>query len=164
MSNRNRMQHIRSTSKTISSEDGQAAVEFAMVLPLMLVVLLGVVDFGFAFTHWNDTQHLANSAARYAAVGRSPGPGTLQQAVRQQADSKSLRDGGTRQIPDALTVCVHYPNGLVKGEPVEVKVYTRYRWMPLPYVGQIATTRIGGKATMRLETTPDPAIAPEGCT
>jgi Flp pilus assembly protein TadG len=158
------MQHYRSTRKTFSSESGQAAVEFAMVLPLMLIVLLGVVDFGFAFTYWNDTQHFANSAARYAAVGRSPIAGqTIQAAVRQQADSKALRQGGTRQLPDPLKVCVHYPNGLVKGEPVEVKVYTRYTWMPLPYVGQIGTTRIGGKATMRLETTPDPAVAPEGC-
>ena len=158
------MQQLRSTRQSIRSESGQAAVEFALVLPLLLVVLLGVVDFGFAFTYWNDTQHLATTAARYAAVGRSPSAGmTLQAAVRQQADTNALRQGGTRQIPNQLTVCLHYPNGLVKGEPVEVKVYTRYVWMPLPYVGQIAATRIGGKATMRLETTPDPTIAPEGC-
>jgi Flp pilus assembly protein TadG len=158
------MQHARSTRTNFRSESGQAAVEFALVLPLLLIVLLGVVDFGFAFTYWNDTQHMANSAARFAAVGRSPISGqTLQAAVRQQAQSTALRDGGTRQLPDALKVCVHYPNGLVKGESVQVSVYTRYRWMPLPYVGNLGTTRIGGKATMRLETTPDPAVAPEGC-
>ena len=154
---------LRFTRIDLRSESGQSAVEFAMVLPLMIVVLLGAVDFGFAFTYWNDTQQLANSTARYAAVGRSPGAGTLQTAILQQVDSQTLRQGGTRQIPDPLKVCVHYPSGAVKGAPVEVKVYTRYSFMPLPYVGNVGTTQIGGKAVMRLETAPDPAVVPEGC-
>lgn len=154
---------LRFTRINLRSESGQSAVEFAMVLPLLIIVLLGVVDFGFAFTYWNDSQQLANSTARYAAVGRSPGSGTLQTAMLAGVDSKTLRQGGTRQIPDPLKICVHYPNGPVKGAPVEVKVYTRYSWMPLPYIGNVGTTRIGGKAVMRLETTPDAAVVPEGC-
>jgi Flp pilus assembly protein TadG len=154
---------LRFTRINLSSESGQSAVEFALVLPLLVIVLLGIVDFGFAFTYWNDTQQLANSTARYAAVGRSPGSGTLQTAMLQGVDSQTLRSGGTRQIPDPLKICVHYPSGPVKGAPVEVRVYTRYSFMPLPYVGDVGSTQIGGKAVMRLETVPDAAVVPEGC-
>jgi Flp pilus assembly protein TadG len=136
-------------------------VEFALVLPLLLVLLLGAVDFGIAFTTWNDTQHLANSGARFASVGRSPGAGTLQQALKATADVKTK---------NPLTVCVTFYDDTgaqtttpVKGDPVEVKVYTDYSWLPVPYVTDTANTRIGGRATMRLETAPDPAVVPSGC-
>jgi Flp pilus assembly protein TadG len=151
--------HLHLTRTPLSSESGQAAVEFALALPLLLIVLLGLIDFGFAFNYWNDTQHLASTAARYAAVGRSPS-GTLQSYIRSQADTADLRNGGTRQIPDPLKVCVSFPNGRVVGQPVHVEVTTNYAWMP--YLG-IGAATIGGRATMRLETVPDPAIVPDGC-
>ena len=150
---------LGSTVKAFRSESGQAAVEFALVLPLLLIVVLGVIDFGFAFNYWNNTQHLASTGARYAAVGRSPS-GTLQSYVRSIAETKSLREGGTRQLPDALRVCVDFPNGRVIGEPVTVTVTTNYDWMP--YLG-IGSARIGSKATMRLESVPTTTVIPTGC-
>jgi Flp pilus assembly protein TadG len=49
-------------------EHGAAAVEFALVLPLLLVLLLGIIDFGLYF--YNDLQltHVARDAARYLSV------------------------------------------------------------------------------------------------
>jgi Flp pilus assembly protein TadG len=150
----------RFTLNTFRSESGQAAIEFALVLPLLLVVLVGVIDFGFAFNYWNDEQHLASTGARYAAVGRSPS-GTLQSYIRSQAENTALRNGGTRQIPNPLKVCVFFPNGRVAGQPVRVEVSTSYAWMPI--LGGAPNTTIGGRATMRLETAPDAAVVPEGC-
>ena len=51
-------------------EAGVALVEFALVLPLLLVILFGMLDFGKAFNYWIDTTHLANSGepATEAAV------------------------------------------------------------------------------------------------
>jgi Flp pilus assembly protein TadG len=48
---------------------GAAAVEFALVLPILLVILLGIIDFGLYF--YNDLQltHVARDAARYLSVG-----------------------------------------------------------------------------------------------
>src|ERR1700720_2211329 len=57
------------------SEDGQAVVELALALPILLIVVLGIVDFGRAVNYWNDENHVANLAARYAAVGTLPGSG-----------------------------------------------------------------------------------------
>ena len=55
-------------------ERGVALIEFALVLPLLLVLLLGMIDAGKAFNYWNDETHLANEAARYAVVNSSPDP------------------------------------------------------------------------------------------
>jgi len=50
-------------------EAGASLVEFALVLPILLMVLLGIVEFGLYF--YNDLQlaHVARDAARWASVG-----------------------------------------------------------------------------------------------
>ncbi len=70
----------------IRDESGVALVEFAFVLPLLLVLLLGIIDFGRAFNHWIDATHLANVGARYATVNKNPGATgqTLQQYIQAQ--------------------------------------------------------------------------------
>src|SRR6266487_7184180 len=82
-----------------ADERGVALVEFVLVLPLVLLLLLGMIDVGKAVNYWNDETHLANEAARYAAVNKSPVTGTtINQAVRDEADSAELRNGGTGSI------------------------------------------------------------------
>jgi Flp pilus assembly protein TadG len=51
-------------------ERGAALVEFALVLPVLLVILLGILDFGLYY--YNDLQltHAARDAARYLSVGK----------------------------------------------------------------------------------------------
>jgi Flp pilus assembly protein TadG len=150
----------RYSRPSLRSESGQSAVEFALVLPLLLVVLVGMVDFGFAFNYWIQGTHLASSGARYAAVNRAPGGGTLQSYVRSQAIT-SLRDGGTARTPDPLQVCVSFPDGTKTiGDRVQVEVKTNYRFTTIL---NVASATIGAKATMRLEAIPDPAVVPEGC-
>ena len=45
-------------------ERGQATVEFAIVLPLVLLILVGLIEFGKAFNYWLSLNHLANEGAR----------------------------------------------------------------------------------------------------
>ena len=138
-------------------ESGAALVEFALVLPLLLVVLLGILDFGRALNYWIDETHLANEAARWAVVNKNPGPfGSLQQSVQQQADTAELRSGGTSSVPNPASVCLSFPNGTSNvGDPVQASVTTTYNW--LPFLGNkmgLAQTTITGTATMRLEARP----------
>lgn len=129
-------------------EDGTAIVEFAFVVPVLLILVLGILDFGKAMNYWIDQNHLASTGARWAAVNKNPGPGsTLQQSVRLQGDTAQLRDGAR--------VCIRFPNGAAVGQPVEVKMSFDYAW--LPFIANrldIATTTITGTATMRLEAIP----------
>jgi Flp pilus assembly protein TadG len=139
-----------------SNQSGQALVEFALVLPLLLLLLFGMLDFGKAFNYWIDETHLANEGARWATVNKNPGGGTLQQYIQQQSDTAELRNGGTSWIPTASQVCISFPNGTSNvGDPVRVAVSVDYNWMP--FVGSHLSTSnitLTGSATMRLEAVP----------
>jgi Flp pilus assembly protein TadG len=47
---------------------GASAVEFALVLPLLVTILFGVIDFGYFFGQFNEVRHAAREGARMAAV------------------------------------------------------------------------------------------------
>jgi Flp pilus assembly protein TadG len=148
-----------------SDERGAVLVEFALVLPLLLILVFGMLEFGKAFNYWIDTTHLANEAARWAVVNNNPGAGTLQEYIKSQANTIELRDGGTASIPsgDEAEVCISFPSGTDNvGDPVHVTVTATYHW--IPFVGDrigSANVTITGSATMRLEAQPTNYLA--GC-
>lgn len=49
-------------------ERGAALVEFAILMPLLLLLILGIIEFGWLFGQFNDVRHAAREGARYAAV------------------------------------------------------------------------------------------------
>ena len=55
-----------STIRKLSGRRGQAAVEFALILPLLLVLLVGIVEFGRA---WNEHQVITDAAREAARRG-----------------------------------------------------------------------------------------------
>jgi len=125
-------------------ESGQTLVEFAVVLPLVLLVLLGIMDFGKAFNYWITENQVAAEGARRAAVNL--GSTTLQQYVLSQIRISELHD--------KASVCVTYPDGGQKtvGHPVKVTVAVNYVWMPLlERFGKIGSLTLRNTATMRLE-------------
>jgi Flp pilus assembly protein TadG len=139
-----------------TDERGVALVEFALVAPILFVLLFGMLDFGRAFNYWIDSTHLANEGARWAVVNKNPGSGTLQQFIQQQADTGELRNGGSASVPDPLRVCITFgPNGAVVGEPVNVEASVTFHWLPFisNHIGVLATT-VTGSSTMRLEAVP----------
>jgi TadE-like protein len=157
---------------TPRNQAGTALVEFALVLPLFLVLLLGLVDFGKGLNYWIDQTHLANQAARFATVNRNPGETdgrTLQEYIRGEANTGELAFGGTESVEDPLVVCITFPEGepADAGDPVTVRTITKYNWLPFldANVG-ISAVRVTGSATMRLEAAPTkyaPADNSEDC-
>lgn len=139
--------------RRLRSERGQAMVEFALVLPLLVLLVVGMLEFGRAINYWLDVNHLASEGARIAAVDNPTRIADLSAYLRSQATSPELRDGGTSSVPGPLDLCVDAGAGGF-GDPVTVKVWTTYRWLPLPRLfggGAWSDTKILGSATMRLE-------------
>jgi Flp pilus assembly protein TadG len=52
-------------------EDGQAYVEFALVLPILLLIVMGIIQFGTAFKDYIALTDATRVGARQAAVSRS---------------------------------------------------------------------------------------------
>jgi TadE-like protein len=166
--------------RPLAQDRGTALAELAIVMPLLMVLLLGMLDFGKAFNSWIDETHLANEGARLAAVNyAAPSCGSsnpnvcLAQYIQQGADFNELKTGRSSDAyapgQNAAQVCISYPSNTAKspatsgliGDPVQVTVSVNYQW--LKYVtGRLnlpgGTTPITGKATMRLEQ-PAPASA-----
>lgn len=54
--------------KLKNSEEGQAIVEFALVLPLLLTILCGIIDFGWLFYNQLNLDNASREAARQISV------------------------------------------------------------------------------------------------
>ena len=60
----------RRASTLVSDERGQAAVEFALILPILMALLLGIIQFGIIFNNYVTITDAARAGARKAAVSR----------------------------------------------------------------------------------------------
>jgi hypothetical protein len=111
-------------------------VEFALVLPLLLILLLGVADFGRVFAAGITIEAAARNAAEIGAIERlkgrpaTPGDATYYQALHAQiartacAESRLLPNTTftetDRTCPDmpVVRVCVHDGQDPVCGNPI----------------------------------------------
>jgi len=51
-----------------NGQNGAALVEFAVLAPLLILLVLGIVEFGWLFGQYNDVRHGTREGARFAAV------------------------------------------------------------------------------------------------
>jgi len=152
----------------LRSESGQSLVELAVVLPLVLLVVLALVDFGRAVHMYLNATHVANEGARLAAVDFAPaGGGSLLSYIQQQTYGELRTGSGSGAgAQGAAVVCIDFPGpntaedgSAERGNPVTVTVKSSYNWIPGGIIPGSIT--IGGSATMRLEQ--DPSFL-AGCT
>jgi Flp pilus assembly protein TadG len=54
------------------NEDGAAAVEMALVLPILLLLVFGIIEFGFIFNRYISVTHAAREGVRHLALGVDP--------------------------------------------------------------------------------------------
>ena len=64
-------------------EDGASAVEFALVLPILVLLLLGIMQFGFIFATQQGLEAAAREGGRLAAIGRDVTRGDVIEAVHE---------------------------------------------------------------------------------
>jgi hypothetical protein len=125
-------------------------VEFALVLPIVIVILFGIVVFGVALNDWIDETQLASEAARFASVNSEHGTGELSQAkflewVRAQGDNGEVQHATTELCSETSKV----------GSYVRVKLESKYKWFGLyNLLGTAAETPLASTATMRIEVPP----------
>ena len=130
---------------------GQSAVEFAVILPLVVAVILALADFGRALFIYLEAEHAATDGARLAAVNYQPASGTLASYLQQNLTYGELKNGATGAgAQGAGKVCISFPNSdNLRGAPVRVVVATSFNWIPGGVIP--GTIKIAGGATMRLE-------------
>ena len=75
-------------SRAWRAEDGQALVEFAMVVPILLLMVLGLVEFSRA---WNTQQVLTDTAREALRSSVVANPGFSYDGIRAQVDAALRR-------------------------------------------------------------------------
>jgi Flp pilus assembly protein TadG len=106
-------------SRQIRSEAGQTMVEFALVLPMLVVVLFAIVQFGIIYNHYVTLTDAVRAGSRKAVVSRYLGPSAATQAC---VDAVANSASGLSS-PPLNTTCTSSWN---PGEDVVVKA--TYPW------------------------------------
>jgi Flp pilus assembly protein TadG len=128
------------TRLRLRSEDGQAFVEFAIVLPMLVLLVFGITQFGLAFRNYLAITDAARVAARAAAVKRTSSPC----AAATTAIQNTVSSGQWAQISSRIT-CTAGPN---VGDQVTITIKYPYS-IGLP--GVSAAGDLTASATERME-------------
>jgi Flp pilus assembly protein TadG len=81
-------------AKQRAGERGAAAVEFALILPILLTLVFGIVEFGWAFGQQVSLGNAAREAARTMAIHWAE-PGADAEAIAEGLASAPLTPGAT---------------------------------------------------------------------
>jgi hypothetical protein len=143
--------------KIYKGQRGQALVETAIAVPLLLLLVLGIVDFGKAYNYQNDITHLANEAARYATVNACIDAGCtpIETAVKNDADTGDLRSGGGSIESPGVTIFICRPGGAADPTDPRIEAVATARYKFSVFVHTFIK-RITAKATMYREQDPGP--------
>jgi Flp pilus assembly protein TadG len=102
--------------KRTEKEQGQTMAEFAVVLPVLMILILGVIQFGIVFNNYITLTDAARAAARKGAVSResgNPSADCIAAGVAAAADLKqtklSVSCSSTWKPGADVTVTATYP-------------------------------------------------------
>ncbi len=121
----------------LKNEKGQAVVEMALVLPLLITIMCGIIDFGWIFMNRYEVEQAAYAGARYAS---------MEVANDATMDETALGTKVETYIAPALGKKASTPGKavIVKIESENVKVTVRCPIKTLTFIGQIC---LGGTYT-----------------
>ena len=98
-------------------EDGAAAVEFAMVLPILVMIVLGVVTGGLSYSNAIGVQNAVREGARFGATGDVTSLTWTNDVIARVRSTQF--DDGTTAAASGTSVCVQLfkaPSTVVKWE------------------------------------------------
>ena len=124
----------------LKDKKGQSIIEFAVILPILLMVLFGITEFGRAIMVTNVLNTASREGARLAAVSSVSDSLSVRARVVEVLDAANI---------DAKDITIQF---LVSEKSVEVTVTTDFEVLSGgildPFIG---TFELKGKTVMRYE-------------
>jgi len=120
---------------------GQAIVEFALILPIFILILFGIVEFGMVFNQYLVVTSASREGARIAALG-----GT-------DAETVAIVNTAAASINTGQLTTVISPQVRVRGQSVSVRV-TNPVAIRTPLIAQVFPQNplpVSGTTVMRVE-------------
>ena len=142
---------VRRVDRT--SESGQELVEFALLLPLLLLLLFGIIEFGIAVFGYNTTANVGREVARYGSV--HPNPTTIAEfihgddwdGVDEHAYSAEIQRWTTGIITESLIITPTLTSGSALSSTVQVTVTYQHRFLTGPII-----LAVGGNPELNMQT------------
>jgi Flp pilus assembly protein TadG len=145
--------------RRLAEEKGQALIEFALLIPVLLLIVGGIIQFGKAFSYWSQMNNVAAETARQVVVSHLPGNADPTNNQFRDFAYDRLTGSELRSLVAAddehIKLCFTPAADPQIGDEVKVVVRTD-KFQILPFVN-IAPFNLTSKATMRLEKKPNPA-------
>lgn len=134
--------YIPRTDETSIRERGATLVEFALIAPLLLALLLGIVDFGWLLAQQQDVRYGAREASRLATVNT----GSTASMTTAACDAMDIASGAS---------IVWNTGGGGTGDTgsvdVTISVGSLTGFSSLPFVGVIYPSTLTSSVEFRLE-------------
>ena len=149
----------------VTRERSQSLAEFALIIPVFLILVFGVIDFGMGLRAYITVAQATREGARFAAIGNPAGTFTAGGSGECNGSTSTTTVGKVCSTMDGLhladvsNVSVTYPNGNQPGNTVHVSAtYNYYYITPLQRVmnffsgGAVGSSiAINSSVDMRLE-------------
>ena len=132
---------MRTIRAILKKKRGQAIVEFALILPVFILILLGIMEFGLVFHQYLVVTAASREGARVAALGGSD----AETLTMVNTSAVSINSG---QLTTTIT-----PANRVKGQTVSVQV-TNPVTIRAPLIAQVFPQNpfpVTGTTIMRVE-------------
>ena len=132
---------MRTIRAILKKKRGQAIVEFALILPVFILLFFGIVEFGLVFHQYLVVTAASREGARVAALGGSD----AETLTMVNTSAASINSG---QLTTTIT-----PANRVKGQTVSVQV-TNPVTIRAPLIAQVFPQNpfpVTGTTIMRVE-------------
>jgi Flp pilus assembly protein TadG len=134
----------------IKSERGAALLEAAITLPMLLLIAVGIFEFGRAYQTWQILTNAAREGARMAVLP-DPTPGNVETRVRDYMQAGQLSEAGTAAVDVNRSATM-----TVNGAPVsvsQVSIDYPFSFIVLQPVARLVapTTSLGGAVVMHAQ-------------
>lgn len=133
-------------------EKGAALVEFAVLMPLLLLLVLGMVEFGWKFGQFNDVRHAVREGARFAAVDG----GSNAEIEARVCAALDLLGAGITEVRMSWSTDADGDGNTDIGEPGSIRVEVDVSSLSsAPLITNFLPTQLGSDVQFRLEQPPD---------
>ena len=138
------MAPLTNPRRRFGSERGAQMVEFALIAPLLLLIIGGIADFGFLFQSFEVTTNAAREGARLAILpgydvdGDDDGqPDAVVARVTQYIQTSNLLGAHTTNVAQEV---IDLGGGLQTSGVRVTVTYTQPLWIIGPIVGMMSGT------------------------
>lgn len=106
-------------------------MEFSLVLPVLLILVFGIIDFGLGLRSYISLTNATREGARFGAVGNPAGsyPGNCDGTTNTTIIGRVCVAIEGLNLTELQYVTVTYPGGQAPGESVVVEAHYHYQYV-----------------------------------